>query len=70
MPCVPNPCSNGGECMEYGETGYRCNCVAGFTGGNCEDGEDFFFNLLFLLVTATLLLHYYPYVYLPLLYVA
>lgn len=36
-PCFPNPCQNGGHCIRSGYS-YTCNCVAGFTSDNCEDG--------------------------------
>ena len=36
--CVPqNPCKNGGSC--HNEIGsYRCTCVAGSIGDNCQIG--------------------------------
>ena len=37
--CEPNPCLNGGECKEK-EGGYKCRCQSGFTGDNCEEGEN------------------------------
>ena len=33
--CSPNPCLNGGKCID-GENGHTCNCDAGFSGPNCE----------------------------------
>ena len=35
--CTPNPCENGGKCVD-GVDDYECDCVAGFTGDDCEDG--------------------------------
>ena len=35
--CRATPCDNGGTCVETG--GNRtCNCVAGYTDGNCTTG--------------------------------
>ena len=36
-PCNPNPCQNGGKCTGEGST-YRCECLSGFAGDNCEGG--------------------------------
>ena len=33
--CVPNPCKNGGNCYDD-EDNYKCTCVRGYTGYNCE----------------------------------
>ncbi|XP_035687857.1 brevican core protein-like [Branchiostoma floridae] len=33
--CASNPCQNGGTCTD-GLNRYTCECVAGFTGDNCE----------------------------------
>ena len=37
-PCNPNPCQNGGQCTGEGQT-YRCECLSGFAGDRCEDGN-------------------------------
>ena len=34
--CVPNPCHNGGGCMDLGDQGYDCKCLTEFTGPHCE----------------------------------
>ena len=36
--CSPNPCFNGGSCVD-GVHIYTCSCVAGYTGANCEKNE-------------------------------
>lgn len=33
--CSPNPCRNGGTCVDQW-LGYSCRCAAGFSGTNCE----------------------------------
>nr|XP_022306904.1 fibropellin-1-like [Crassostrea virginica] len=37
-PCLSNPCENGGSCVETPneENPYRCDCMRGFLGRNCE----------------------------------
>ena len=37
--CDPSPCLNGGKCVD-GVDSYSCKCAAGYTGDNCETGED------------------------------
>ncbi|CAB4014138.1 neurogenic locus notch homolog 1-like, partial [Paramuricea clavata] len=34
--CIPNPCKNGGNCYDD-EDNYKCTCVRGYTGYNCEE---------------------------------
>eukprot|EP00188_Purpureofilum_apyrenoidigerum_P001674 Plantae.Rhodophyta-Purpureofilum_apyrenoidigerum.ctg19468.p1 GENE.Plantae.Rhodophyta-Purpureofilum_apyrenoidigerum.ctg19468~~Plantae.Rhodophyta-Purpureofilum_apyrenoidigerum.ctg19468.p1 ORF type:complete len:432 (+),score=43.86 Plantae.Rhodophyta-Purpureofilum_apyrenoidigerum.ctg19468:170-1465(+) len=34
-PCSPNPCQNRGRCRDLVNI-YRCECVFGYTGRNCE----------------------------------
>lgn len=31
-PCEPNPCNNGGQCIETPMGDYTCQCALGFTG--------------------------------------
>lgn len=38
--CLSNPCHNGATCVDL-IGNYRCNCKAGYTGGNCETGSNF-----------------------------
>ncbi|XP_041372182.1 cubilin-like [Gigantopelta aegis] len=33
--CLSNPCQNGAACINAGSS-YRCQCMAGYTGTNCE----------------------------------
>ena len=33
--CLSSPCQNGATCINQ-ENNYECDCVAGFTGRNCE----------------------------------
>ncbi|CAG5925203.1 unnamed protein product [Menidia menidia] len=40
LPCNPSPCSNGGTCIQKGDTSYECSCVPGFTGKNCNHNID------------------------------
>ena len=41
--CSSNPCENGGTCMD-GINEYSCQCVAGYTGANCETGSSCHFS--------------------------
>lgn len=37
-PCASNPCLNGGNCTDARtQSGYKCSCVKGFMGMNCEN---------------------------------
>ena len=37
--CHSNPCLNGGMCSSSGGS-YNCSCPIGYSGDNCETGED------------------------------
>ena len=43
--CADQPCQNGGNCTDAGIADYTCNCVAGYSGKNCSDGENKFYFL-------------------------
>ena len=34
-----DPCANGGTCIELA-VGYRCSCLKGFVGKNCEGRKE------------------------------
>lgn len=36
--CDSQPCANGGACSNVVE-GYLCECVDGFTGKDCDQGQ-------------------------------
>ena len=36
--CASNPCSNGGTCVNE-VNAFSCNCIAGFTGVQCETSK-------------------------------
>lgn len=40
-PCFaePSPCYNGGECIRYGQTDYKCICPPQTFGQSCELGK-------------------------------
>ena len=33
---LPNPCENGGTCVNTGDDGHTCTCADGYTGHHCE----------------------------------
>lgn len=35
--CAPNPCQNGGQCVEQFNATYVCGCAAGYAGVNCTE---------------------------------
>ena len=37
--CSPDPCQNGATCQDLVGS-YRCDCKAGYSGNNCETGEN------------------------------
>ena len=37
--CLKRPCKNGGKCTNN-EGSYKCSCLLGFTGKDCETGAD------------------------------
>ncbi|CAF0732348.1 unnamed protein product [Brachionus calyciflorus] len=39
-PCVSQPCSHGGRCVELPDHKYKCECLKGFNGDNCEIAPD------------------------------
>ena len=43
--CATNPCQNNGTCID-GVNEYNCNCVAGYTGTECEGTMIFRFVIL------------------------
>ena len=38
LECASSPCQSGGSCEEL-INGYKCHCMAGFEGDNCEKRE-------------------------------
>lgn len=34
--CSSSPCRNDGHCMPLSPTEYKCNCINGYTGDECE----------------------------------
>ena len=39
--CTATPCQNGGTCLESGNS-RTCDCIAGYTGEDCETGGELF----------------------------
>ena len=40
MPCeTSTPCLNNGVCTNDNLGGYKCTCLAGFSGINCQTGK-------------------------------
>ena len=39
--CSPNPCKNGGTCTDE-VNDYRCDCVEGWYGKDCSEGNSLF----------------------------
>ncbi|CAH3030887.1 unnamed protein product [Porites evermanni] len=41
--CDNSPCKSSGKCVpRYQENGYKCICVKGFTGKNCETSKNYY----------------------------
>lgn len=38
--CASNPCLNNGQCYPLTPTDYKCSCLQGFTGRNCETPQE------------------------------
>ena len=38
--CAPAPCQNGATCVDLVGR-YRCDCVTGYSGNNCETSTNF-----------------------------
>ena len=36
--CFSSPCDNGGKCSDR-LNGFRCSCLAGYTGDTCNTGN-------------------------------
>ena len=43
--CLSKPCQNGGLCIDS-DNRYSCQCVAGFTGINCESSKNHYYSVL------------------------
>ena len=37
--CAPAPCKNGATCVDLVGS-YRCDCMAGYSGSNCETSKN------------------------------
>ena len=37
--CASSPCQNSGNCTDI-VNGHSCECVAGYDGANCENGNN------------------------------
>ena len=47
--CAPAPCQNGATCIDL-LASYRCECKSGYSGNNCETGENIWLRALFFCV--------------------
>ena len=39
-PCEPDPCSNGGTCIQHDDGTHDCICTDGWTGQNCDMSKE------------------------------
>ena len=53
--CVNNPCQNGASCVNS-DGGYSCQCAAGWTGDECNQGV-FFCSSVKLMSGSTILIN-------------
>ncbi len=44
--CASKPCVNGGSCQD-GINSYKCTCLPGFDGKNCENSKYLLLKLIF-----------------------
>lgn len=54
--CATSPCQNGGTCVDLVGS-YRCNCVDGWIGVNCEGKWLYYFVVIMSIAFANSTLH-------------